>query len=333
MASVFENNGLDISQLVGSTNSWAIDLWRQGCANHWLPQEVSMNVDVSQWKTPGFLTEEEKLLVRRILGLFSAGESLVSFSIDFVEKKYILDGAAREYLNRKTFEESLHNFTVATCLDAYNLSKEEVAEAYLNIPTVGKMAEFLNKTARYFDDVKDTTSVESRRKFLENMVTFYLIAEGIWFFSSFASVLSLKRQNKLPGLGSQIIYTLRDESLHVQFGVNVLRNSMQFHPEIWTEEFKENLRERVRIGTELANEFFEDAVPKGLLGLNSNLLTKYNQFLADYRLGQIGLTPIYGVSENPLSWVNEVQEGVTMTAFFEARESNYQSSGMLEDDF
>ena len=172
MSKILDTNKEGVSQLIQSPNTWAIDLWRKGCANHWMPQEVDMSTDIKQWKNNGFITEDEKLLVKRTLGLFAMGESMVSNSIDTVEYRYITDGACRQYLLRKNFEESLHNWTVAVCCEAYNLNVDEVAEAYKNIRTIKNKNKFVrNRLSKFSPDFK-IDSKEGKQSFLKNMVTF-----------------------------------------------------------------------------------------------------------------------------------------------------------------
>ena len=201
MSKLFDIKEDNVSQLVESPNHWALELWEKGCANNWMPQTIDMSADIEQWRSKDFLSDDEKLIVKRTLGLFSAGESLVSNSITDAESRYITDGACKQYMLRKAFEESLHNFTVKMCVEAYGLSVKEVAEAYKNIPTISKMENFLSSILFHFDDANfDISKKECQQLYLKNMFAIYLICEGIWFFPNFALVMSLGRQNKLIGL-------------------------------------------------------------------------------------------------------------------------------------
>lgn len=212
MSKLLDKKDNGVSQLISSKNEWAKELWVKGAANHWLPQQINMSEDIKQWKDPKFFSEDERLLIKRALGLFAAGESLVSNSIETGEWPYLTDAACRQYMIRKNWDESVHNWTVKVCCEAYNLSVEEVAEAYLNIPSIKAKEKFLmsflsNFTSKDFD----INTTKGKQKFLKNMVVFYLICEGTWFFSNFALLLAMGRQNKLPGLMDQINYSIRDE--------------------------------------------------------------------------------------------------------------------------
>lgn len=333
MSKILDENKTGVSQLIQSKNQWAIDLWRKGCANHWMPQEIDMSNDIKQWKQSGFLSEDEKLLVKRTLGLFCMGESLVSNSIDTVEYRYITDGACRQYLLRKNFEESLHNWTVAVCCDAYDLDVNEVAEAYKNIPSIKNKNEFAVKMLNSFDKNFNINTVEGKRLFLKNMATFYLVMEGTWFFSNFALIMSLGRQNKLTGLYDQVNYTIRDESIHVEYGVNVINKINEDYPGVFTKELENEIVEIIKEGVDIEIQYGKDILPNGILGITSGMLTDYIKYLANSRAVSIGLSTIYGNVRNPFPWLSEAQDASGMSAFFERREKNYQNSGVLDDDF
>ena len=332
MSKILDENKSGVSQLIQSDNKWAIELWRKGCANHWMPQDIDMSNDIKQWNRDGFLSDDEKLLVKRTLGMFCMGESLVSNSIDSVEYKYITDGACRQYLLRKNFEESLHNWTVSVCCEAYDLEVNEVARAYENIPTIKSKNKFVKNMLDTFDNSFDIKSVEGKQQFLKNMATFYLVMEGTWFFSNFALIMSLGRQNKLIGLYDQINYTIRDESLHVEFGVNTIEKIKEDYPNVWTSSLKNEILDIVNKGVDVEIQYGKDIIPNGILGVTSNMLSDYIKFLANSRLNSIGLPTIYDSVKNPFPWLSEAQDASGMSAFFEIREKNYQNSGVLDDD-
>lgn len=330
---LLDRNDSGVAQLISSPNDWALKLWRKSCGNHWMPFEVDMTKDVKQWKDNDFFSDEEKLLVKRTLGLFSAGESLVNNSIASVERIYITDGACRQYLSRKDFEESLHNWTVKTCCESYDLDIEEVAEAYKNIPTIKAKDEFLMRSLDSFDKDFEIKTKEGKQKFIKNMFVFYMICEGTWFFTNFALILSLGRQNKLPGLCDQIQYTLRDESLHVEFGSNVISQTRKEYPEVWTKSFEKELFDIMEEGVKIEEDYARDIIPNGVLGVSLEMLVQYVRFLANSRLASVGIEQLLeGGDKNPFTWISEQQEATGMSAFFERREKSYQSAGNLSDD-
>jgi ribonucleoside-diphosphate reductase beta chain len=321
-----------VSQLINSENQWAMNLWDKSMASHWSPKEVDMATDIKQWKNDE-INEDEKLLVKRILGLFSAGESLVSNSIFSVESRFLTDGCVRQYLCKKNFEESIHNVTVAVCCEAYKLKVEEVAEAYKKINTVKLKAKFLKDSLDSFNNDFNINSVEGRSLFIKNMFIVYMIMEGTWFFSAFCALMSLGRQNKLPGLYEQIDYTISDETRHVEFGTKIINQLKEEYPKSWTKELQNSLVEKMKEGVEIEIQFLKDALPNGLLGINAETHELYTKFLANRRLEAIGLPALYPGAKNPYTWIAETQDSIAMTNFFEGTVRDYQSASVLEDDF
>lgn len=333
MTKLLDKKDNGVSQLISSKNTWAMDLWVKGMANHWTPMQVNMSEDIKQWFDPKLLSEDERLLVKRALGLFAAGESLVSNSIETGEWPYITDGACRQYMIRKNAEEANHNWTIKVCCESYRLDVNEVAEAYKNIPSIAAKEKFLMQSLSSFKDRDfDIETVEGKRKFLKNMVVFYLICEGTWFFSTFALLLAMGRQNKLPGLMDQITYSLKDESLHVEFGSKVLSQTQHEYPEVWTQDFKEEIRAIMKEGTNVEFAYARDILPTGILGITPPLLDQYIKFLSNMRLKSIGLKPVYDECSNPFTWLGEAQDVSGMSAFFERHEKSYQHGSALTDD-
>lgn len=323
-----------VCQLVGSPNNWALDFWKQGAANNWMPTDVNMNADIKQWRENGTISDDEKLLVKRTLGLFSAGESMVANSVAEVEWKFVADGACRHYLMRKQYEESLHNMTVAVCCEAFNLKPAEVAEAYRNIPTIRDKERFLSESLDSFGNDFDISTIDGKRKFVKNLVVYYMLCEGVWFFSNFALIMALGRQNKLTGLYDQIIYTVRDETVHFSFGAKLIESIRKDYPEIWNASFEASIIDVFRRGVELECLYSKAILPNGILGVTAEGLEQYVKYLANQRLKLLGIAPLYPQNQfNPFPWISESQEAKGMTAFFERREKSYQTSGAITDDF
>lgn len=330
---IFEGNCTGVCQLIDSPHKVPIELWKKGCSNNWMPQAVNMSDDTKQWKQNDCITDDERLLVKRTLGLFSAGESLVSNSVMLNEFKYVTDGACRQYMLRKAYEESLHNFTVSTVCDAYSLSIKEVGEAYKNIESITAKDAFLERSLRSLDNKDfDINTLEGKQLYTKNLVVFYLICEGLWFYPNFAMILAMGRQNKLKNLCSQIDYTLRDETNHLEFGVYLIDVIKSDYPEIWTEEFKTQIIDLVKEAVELEIIYAKEILPNGILGVNYTMLVDYVKFIANRRFESVGLDYRYDVNRNPFPWLGEAQDADTMTAFFEVRNKNYQHAGSLVDD-
>ena len=292
-----------------------------------------MNDDVDQWKN-GSLTPDEKLLVKRCLGFFAGSESLVGNNLLLTVARWVTDPECRQYILRQAYEESLHNWTVVTCCDSYSLRVGDVYEAYLNVPSIKAKDDFLMEiTADVSRQDFTTRTAEGKKEFLRNLVTYYIVCEGIFFFSGFAMLLALGRQNKLPGLSDQIRYTLRDESLHIQFGTYLINSIKEQYPSIWTKKFEEETVKHIKKAVELEISYARDVLPRGILGLNADMFIDYMQFIGNRRLEGIGIDFRFESDENPFPWLSEVVDTRVMTNFFERKVKDYQQSGSLEDDF
>ena len=186
-----------VNQILPHTNKWAWDLFIDGAANNWMPTEISMAKDIEQWRSD-LLTNDEKLVVKRSLGFFAGSESLVANNLLLSIFKYVTDPECRQYILRQAYEESLHNLTVVYCCDSLGLKIEEVYEAYNSIPSIKSKDEFLMNICTDINRSDfNINTLEGKREFLRNIITYYIICEGIFFFSGFAMLLSFNRQNKL----------------------------------------------------------------------------------------------------------------------------------------
>ena len=211
MSKILDGDVAFVNQLINAKDQYPYELWKKGCANNWMPSEVNMSEDVKQWKSE-LLSEDERLLVKRVLGFFSGTESLVGNNLLLSVFKHISDGACRQYILRQCFEESIHNSTIEVCCSAYNLNVNEVSDSYKNIEAIKAKDDFLLKITSDLNRKDfDITTEDGKREFIRNLFAFYIICEGVFFYSGFAMALALGRQNKLTGLCDQIKYTIRDE--------------------------------------------------------------------------------------------------------------------------
>ena len=288
-----------VNQILPHTNKWAWDLFIDGAANNWMPTEISMAKDIEQWRSSS-LTEDEKLVVKRSLGFFAGSESLVANNLLLSIFKYVTDAECRQYILRQAYEESLHNLTVVYVCDSLNLDIDEVYQAYNSIPSIKSKDEFLmNITSDINRPDFNINTIEGKREFLRNIITYYIICEGIFFFSGFAMLLSFNRHNKLPGIGEQIQYTLRDESLHIKFGTTLINRLREDNPKIWTKAMEKETIEHIDTAMELELAYARDVLPNGILGLNADMFIDYVQFIADRRLTNLNLPSPYGDAKNP----------------------------------
>jgi ribonucleoside-diphosphate reductase beta chain len=330
---IITDNISGVNQILPHTNKWAWDLFIKGCANNWMPTEVSMQKDIEQWKSKTILTEDERLVVKRCLGFFAGSESLVGNNLLLSVFKYITDSECRQYILRQAFEESLHNLTVVYVCDSLSLDIDEVYNAYNSIPSIKKKDDFLMSITTDINRQGFTSStIEGKKEFLKNLITYYVICEGIFFYSGFAMLLSFGRQNKLPGISEQIQYTLRDESLHIEFGINLINKLISQNKSIWTKQIQDETIEHIKKASELEIEYAKDILPRGILGLNADMFIDYMGYIANRRLKQLNIDYSFGNKQNPFNWMSEAIDLDKNKNFFETRVTNYQV-GQIVDDF
>ena len=321
-----------VNQILPHVNKWAWDLFIDGAANYLMRTEVPLAKDIEQWKSK-LLSEDEKLVVKRCLGFFAGSESLVANNLLLSVFKFVTDPECRQYILRQAYEESLHNLTVVYICDSLNLDINEVYEAYNSIPSIKAKDEFLmNITTDINRPEFNINTIEGKREFLRNMITYYVICEGIFFFSGFAMLLSFNRQNKLPGVGEQIQYTLRDESLHIEFGTKLINRIREDNPKVWTKAFEKETIDQIEMAIELELDYARDVLPNGILGLNSDMFIDYVQYIANRRLGNLDIPSPFEDTQNPFPWMSEIIDLEKCKNFFETRVTEY-SVGNLVDDF
>ena len=326
-------NTAGVNRILPHKHKYAWDLFLKSCANNWMPTEISMQQDIKQWKN-NEITEDEKLLVKRCLGFFAGSESLVGNNLLLSAFRYVTDAECRQYILRQAFEESLHNLTVVYICDSLDLDIDEVFSAYENIPSIKAKDDFLMGIT---NDISrqdfNPNNKEGKQELLRNFLTYWIVCEGTFFFSGFAMLLALGRQNKLQGISDQIKYTLRDESSHIAFGVYLINTLIEQNPEIWTKEIQDEFVNHIKKAVDLEIAYAHDVLPTGILGLNADMFVDYMHYIGNRRLESIGLDYRFPSDKNPFPWLGEVVDVQAMGNFFERRVREYQQSGSLEDDF
>ncbi len=321
-------NQVDVNQLMPLKYKWAWEHYLNGCANHWMPTEVPMAKDIEIWKS-GTLSDDEKRVIMRNLGFFSTAESLVGNNIVLAIFKHVTNPEVRQYLLRQAFEEAIHTHTFLYIVESLNLDQGEVFNMYNEINTIHAKDNFeMDLTADIMRPDFTTATAEGAQKFLENLIGYYLIMEGIFFYSGFVMILSFHRQNKMTGIGEQFQYILRDETIHLNFGIDLINGIKQENPELWTAEFQNKIISKIKQAVELEYKYAEDCLPKGILGLTAPMFREYVQYIADRRLERIGLKAVYR-SKNPFPWMSETIDLGKEKNFFETRVTEYQSAASL----
>lgn len=320
----------DLNQLVPFKYAWAWEKYLQGSANHWMPQEIPMARDVTMWKTPGALSDDERLVIKRSLGFFSTADSLVANNLVLAVYRHITNPECRQYLLRQAFEEALHTHAYQYVIESLGLDEAEVFNMYREVPSVARKAEWaLPYTDSLADPTFRTGTPAADRRLLRDLIAFYLVVEGIFFYAGFAQVLSMGRRNKMTGTAEQFQYILRDESMHLNFGVDVINQIKVENPDLWTSDFKAEVRALVLEGLELEVDYARDTLPRGILGLNAATVESYLRFIANRRLQQIGLPGEFPNATNTLPWMSEIIDLKKEKNFFETRVTEYRTGGAL----
>ena len=321
-------NAVDVNQLMPLKYHWAWEHYLNGCANHWMPTEVPMARDIELWKSDR-LTADERRVILRNLGFFATGESLVGNNIVLAIFKHITNAECRQYLLRQAFEEAIHTHTFHYIVESLGLDEREIFNMYHEIPAIRAKDDFeMRLTGDIVRDGFSTDTLEGMQTFVRNLVGFYVIMEGIFFYSGFVMMLGFLRQNKMVGVGEQFQYILRDETIHLNFGIDLINQIKAENPAIWTDEFKASIEALITEAVELEIAYAHDCLPTGILGLNAGLFRDYVQHIADRRLERIGLARRYE-SKNPFGWMSETMDLPKEKNFFETRVTEYQTGGQL----
>ncbi|MDR5737497.1 MULTISPECIES: ribonucleotide-diphosphate reductase subunit beta [unclassified Caballeronia] len=324
------NGKTDVNQLVPFKYKWAWEKYLAGCANHWMPQEVNMSRDIALWKDPNGLSDDERRIVKRNLGFFVTADSLAANNIVLGTYRHITAPECRQFLLRQAFEEAIHTHAYQYIVESLGLDESEIFNAYHEVKSIRDKDEFLIPFIQTLTDPAFTTgTLEADQKLLKSLIVFACIMEGLFFYVGFTQILALGRQNKMTGAAEQYQYILRDESMHCNFGIDLINQIKLEEPQLWTADFKAEIRELFKQAVDLEYRYAEDTMPRGVLGLNASMFKSYLRFICNRRCQQIGLDPLYPNEENPFPWMSEMIDLKKERNFFETRVIEYQTGGAL----
>jgi ribonucleoside-diphosphate reductase beta chain len=320
-----------VNQLMPLKYNWAWEHYLNGCANHWMPNEVPMTKDIEIWRGP-ILSEAERFVIMRNLGFFATAESLVGNNLVLAIFKHITNAECRQYLLRQAFEEAVHSHTFLYIVESLGLDEREIFTMYHTIPAISRKDAFEMKlTSALLDPDFSTESFAGAQKLLENLIGYYVIMEGIFFYSGFAMILSFHRRNLMTGIGEQFQYILRDETTHLNFGIDLINGIKAENPALWSSAFEQHIIELIQEAVELEIAYAQDCLPQGILGLHAEAFRQYVQHVADRRLERIGLPILYN-APHPFPWMSETIDLSKEKNFFETRVTEYQSASTLQWD-
>lgn len=319
---------VDVNQLMPMKYHWAWEHYLNGCHNNWMPEEIPMNRDIAEWHSTR-LSEDERLVVLRNLGFFSTAESLVGNNIVLAIFKHVTNPEARQYLLRQAFEEAIHTHAFHYIVESLSLDTHTVFNMYNDVNTIHNKDAFeMTLTEEILKPDFSTETEEGLKTFLKNLVGYYIIMEGIFFYSGFAMILSFQRKNVLTGIGEHFQYILRDETIHLNFGIDLINTIKEENPGIWTTSLQEEIKEMVDKATWLEYMYAKECLPKGVMGLSAPLFFDYVRHISDRRLERIGINPIFG-APNPFPWMSECIDLEKEKNFFETKVTQYRSGASL----
>ena len=327
------NGQTDVNQLVPFKYKWAWEKYLATCSNHWMPQEINMSRDIATWKDPNGLTDDERRIIMRNLGFFVTADSLAANNIVLGTYRHITAPECRQFMLRQAFEEAIHTHAYQYIVESLGLDEGEIFNAYHEVASIRDKDEFL---IPFIDAVMDphfhTGTTENDRKLLKSLIVFACLMEGLFFYVGFTQILALGRQNKMTGAAEQYQYILRDESMHCNFGIDLINAIKLENPQLWTPSFKAEIKALFEQAVELEYRYAEDTMPRGVLGLNASMFKGYLRYIANRRATQIGLQELYPNEENPFPWMSEMIDLKKERNFFETRVIEYQSGGALSWD-
>ncbi|NMM11541.1 MAG: ribonucleotide-diphosphate reductase subunit beta [Polaromonas sp.] len=327
------NGQTDVNQLVPFKYKWAWEKYLASCANHWMPQEVNMTRDIALWKDPNGLTEDERRLVKRNLGFFTTADSLAANNIVLGTYRHITAPECRQFLLRQAFEEAIHTHAYQYITESLGLDEGEIFNAYNEVQSIKDKDQFLIPFIAVISDPNfKTGTTEADQTLLKSLIVFACLMEGLFFYVGFTQILALGRQNKMTGAAEQYQYILRDESMHCNFGIDLINQLKLENPHLWTAEFKAEIKDLFMKAVELEYRYAEDTMPRGVLGLNASMFKGYLRYIANRRATQIGLETLFPNEENPFPWMSEMIDLKKERNFFETRVIEYQSGGALSWD-
>lgn len=292
-----------------------------------------MNADIALWKSADGLTEDERIIIKRNLGFFSTADSLVANNLVLAVYRHITNPECRQYLLRQAFEEALHTHAYQYVVESLGMDEGEIFNMYRELPAVSRKAEWAIPFTRSLGDPTfHTGTPENDRRLLRDLIAFYVVFEGIFFYVGFTQILSMGRRNKMTGTAEQFQYILRDESMHMNFGIDVINQIKIENPHLWSLDFQKEITDMIREAVDIEVQYAHDTMPTGVLGLNAPMFREYLNYIANRRCSQIGLPEQYPGASNPFPWMSEILDLKKEKNFFETRVTEYQTGTALTWD-
>src|SRR3989338_4795240 len=303
---------------------WAYDLYNTAVRNTWFPHEIALKEDLEDLNK---MTEDERHAVKFTMAFFNPAELIVNRSIALGIYPYLKSPESHLYLAKQMWDEANHCVAFEYVLETFPLDRAKIFGIHLEMPSMKAKEEYVFKYLwRMTETILDIETVEGKKDFIRNLVATNIVMEGIWFYSGFMVALSFRQRNQLRNFGSMINWVLRDESLHLKFGINLVHTALEESPELLTPEFANEIRDIIIEEVELETKYNKDLFPRGILGLNADYVNQYVQYVTDRRLEELGLPKHYN-AKNPAKWMSAATDVFELVNFFESQNTSYEVDG------
>ncbi len=302
--------------------------------NTWHPEEISMQDDIQQYKG-GALTEAEEHLLRWNISYLASADSLVANNFILGVYEHITAPEARQFYARQIFEEAMHTHSYQHIIESLGLDDNgnSMFNGYREITTIADKAEWNMSFTEALADKAVTPGTEDANRLLLYDLVAYIVFESIYFWCAFSHIFAMARGGKLVNTAEQYQYIMRDENQHYLHAVWVVNQIKKEYPKLWDSHMQQRARGIISEAVDLETAYAHDCLPDGgVLGLSVQTYIKYVQYIANTRCIQLGLKPLYKVSEDPLPWMDDMVYIRKEKNFFEKRVTEYRTGGALRWD-
>lgn len=303
---------------------WAYELYNQAVANTWFPHEIALGEDLEDWKK---MSEDERQALSFLMSFFNPAELIVNRTLALGVYPYLKAPEAHLYLAKQMWEEANHCLAFEYVLETFPLDRKKIFKQHLDTPSIKAKEDWVTKFIYQMSETSlDINTAAGKQDFIRNLISYNIVMEGIWFYSGFMVALSFRQRNLLRNFGSLIDWVVRDESLHLKFGLNLILTILEENPDIVTPEFSREIQNIIIEGVNLETNYNLDMFPRGILGINANYVNQYVQYVADRRLEELGFPPYFKAS-NPAKWMATATDTLELVNFFETQNTNYEVDG------
>jgi len=324
---LFAGDPLEPMELFPLRYPWAYAHAQQGKRNTWFPEEIPLADDVRDFRER--LSDEERHAVELVLSFFNPMESLVTHNLILSVYPVLTAPEVRLYLARQVWEEANHTMAFEYVLKTLPVDRAKVFAAHRDVPAVQAKEAFEKALTRQWLKRLDVSTDEGKRALLRNLVGYYVILEGVFFYAGFLFFYSFRRRNLLRGLASLIDWVLKDESLHLSFGIHLITAILEEHPYLMTPEFAREIKGLILRAVELEREYNRALFPRPVLGVGADVLNAYVEYVTDRRLEELGLGAHFQ-TPNPAPWMATEVDVPEIVNFFEAANTSYEVAAPRE---